>query len=255
MKVVKQRFCRAVTALIAASMITGCASDKTDTKLNVALHPDKPMRVFVGNCTINEPFLEGQDQAAIAAIGGILLSSLIKVGVDRIGTALENSAKARTATLISSLNFDATAKERPACIQIIRGKFKNDKHIGSGSDQPSTLGQWHVDRLPENVADASKFKENLAKNGAILASDPEFFFEGRFVFSEDFFGLCASARPSRTRSACHTRSHGREAGHFRPRYNPETGSRARKGLSHIRLASWHGRTEVRQILRATQETC
>ena len=121
---------------------------------------------YMGQCI----FVRG-GEAFPAAIGAAILPHLITEGVNYIGNALEEAAKAHTDTRLASVNFESSKQYFPGCVQIARGHFHSNK---------SALNFDWI----KNTKFGAKATQ-LQQSNILLASEPDFFFEGNFRISKD----------------------------------------------------------------------
>lgn len=145
----------AVCSAAAVLLLAGCAGGAPERG------PESSRRatqVFVGNCMT----VTGLESALFAT----LASSIISQGYNRIGTTLEASAAEQTWTVTGSTNFEASTASQPRCVQVVQGQFFQEAQQATGI--------WAAD------TPYASYVEQLKTRGILLATRPDFFFEGVF---------------------------------------------------------------------------
>ena len=127
----------ACCALLALSMLSGCA---TRTYRADASPPDAALttyqaQVAIGECVFRPP---GRDPALAGAVATALASGAIAQGVNYLGRAIEEAAKATNDRAVASRNVEVTAQTFGPCVQVVRGWF----HRGfvNAAQQANALG-------------------------------------------------------------------------------------------------------------------
>lgn len=123
------------------------------------------LQVAVGPCIMStDTATEKSERAGVVAA---MAAAAISKGVNYLGKAVTEAAAAKTWTLIGSRNFQATASDLPACVQVVHGRF--DRSGKSMTSWPAPAG-W-----PSDLA------ARLMARGIWLVSAPDFIFEGKIV--------------------------------------------------------------------------
>lgn len=147
-----------LAALVLAVLVSGCTHVTGGGSPPNGLSRDNAVydtRTSMGPCL-------GQAHASLA---GAIASSIVASGVNRIGAALEEAAKARTDTTLAQRNLLlSNGGQLGPCVFVARGWFNSGNGSGSG--------------LGEFAGDAAA----LRGLGLDLAAEPDFYFEGQ-VFS------------------------------------------------------------------------
>lgn len=121
------------------------------------------VQIGVGACvTTATPGGRGLADAAVGAI--------VSKGLNLLGNALAEAGKDKTSKAIGARNLAGGDIPLPACIQVVRGRFRTDAATGN---EPWLEGV------------RSGATPRLNANGIWLADKPDFFFEGAVVASGD----------------------------------------------------------------------
>ncbi|SFO36498.1 hypothetical protein [Sphingomonas sp. OK281] len=134
--------------------------------------------VSVGKCAFTEN--DGASDEGQKRILGAIAAAAISQGVNLIGKALGEAAKAKTWTVTAARNIEPSETTFPQCIQVVRGRM--------WAEAPATerTSSW---------TDGLEVSRNaLVANGTYPAATPDFFFEGEIIGSKDKTSL--AVRPT-----------------------------------------------------------
>jgi len=150
--------------------------------------------VALGECAL-VPLPEA---GPLAGLGAVLLSNAIAEGVNRIGTALQEAAKAQSWTVRASRNVEVSAKAFGPCVQIVRGWFYTT--AGIRAERTASARNW----LDKDFINEARYTA-LWQNSLWLAAPPDFAFEAIFDFSQDREALTLAPRYARLNAPITTR--------------------------------------------------
>ena len=155
--------------LIISLLTTGCAHFASDASPPKELSGDVlyDTQVILGACA------PGAESGLLAAG---LASSLIKVGVNRIGEAIKSAAGTETVFADARTTLEVRSKIGP-CITVSRGWFYRTDPRTSGS-------VFALDKSKGWPHDEGASKEYWSR-GLFIASVPDFFFQGAIITSYD----------------------------------------------------------------------
>lgn len=163
-------WCSAISLTLLAACST--TSDPAPQHKAVAANTYQGVQVGVGPCVTSQP-------PTGKGLTDSVLTALVSKGVNLLGNALNEAGKDKTWKAMASRNLPGGAAF-PACVQVIRGRFNTDK--------PAADGGW----LKAYAVPADAYKI-LTKNGLWPSDEPDFFFEGAIVLSDD--KTAATIRP------------------------------------------------------------
>jgi hypothetical protein len=106
-------------------------------------------------------------------LGSTVLTAMISKGVNLLGAALTAAGSDKTWKTTGSRNIEVGSGTFPACIQVVRGRFRTDAPLDAEPGWTSEMS------LPAGAYDT------LKSNGLWPAERPAFFFEGALVPSGD----------------------------------------------------------------------
>ena len=139
-----------------------------------------------GDCLFAEDPRRDADKGEIAILGSVL-ASVISQAVNRLGTALAESAKAKTWHQAGSANLEIGTGPQgvPACFVVMRGDFYLSK-------PPGYTSEWAA-VLPANLRQAAAARLDVG-HGVWPKGTPDFFLEGWLRPSSD--GSALAFRPT-----------------------------------------------------------
>lgn len=149
-----------IAAVIAILALPTMAKSSAVTQVDVT----KGMQIGIGQCV--------SQTAPGKGIAAAVLPALISKGVNLLGNALTQAGQEKVWMSLGSRNVEFT-NVYPACIQIVRGRFKTTEALSS-----APLGFQDLS-LPSTAYD------QLVRNGIWLSDKPDFFFEGAIITSEN----------------------------------------------------------------------
>jgi len=135
--------------------------------------------VSVGKCAFTRDDAAADDGQK--RILGAIAAAAISQGVNLIGKAIGEAAKAKTWTATGARNIEPSETTFPQCIQVVRGMMWSELPAAGAATLP-----W-LDGL-------ETARKALAANGTYPAVAPDFFFEGEIIGSKDKTSL--AVRPT-----------------------------------------------------------
>jgi hypothetical protein len=158
MKMISSILIAAAIAILAPPLVM--AKSPVVTQIDVT----KGMQIGIGQCV--------SQTAPSKGIAAAVLPALISKGVNLLGNALSQAGQEKVWMSLGSRNVEFT-NVYPACIQIVRGRFKTTEALSSAPPGFQDLS------LPSTA-----YKQ-LVRNGIWISDKPDFFFEGAIITSEN----------------------------------------------------------------------
>lgn len=170
-----RRSCAALSGAMAVFLVAACntTSAPTSSREPAGANLVTGVQVALGACVTTQP-------PTGKGLADTVLTSLVSKGVNLLGNALTEAGKDRTWKAMGSRNLPGGSAAFPACVQVVRGRFR--------TDTPAAEAPWL-----SQYAVVSNAYELLKTNGLWPADNPDFFFEGAIVTSED--KTAATIRP------------------------------------------------------------
>ena len=176
--------CRiALGVLVALVAISGCATRtyRADAAPTTGAPPTLyGTQVAIGECVFKPP---GRAPAVAGAIATALASGAIAQGVNHLGRAIEEAAKATNDRVVASRNLEVSAQTFGPCVQVVRGVFYRGfddpaQRKGTFEDATRTWARGAFGVLDEGRLSA------LWQRRLWVAAQPDFVFEAEIVPSD-----------------------------------------------------------------------
>lgn len=183
------------TMLLTALVLVSCASVQP-TQADATIKPvsiSDTRVVHSNDCVFGLP--DKKRSAIAVAIGGQLLASGIKIGLNKFGAALRAAGSEKTFTTIRSANIDYDPSRPPACIYIVQGEFLVDGtsaareflELTDGSPKCEVPWAAEFSTVARTLRAAKSYcvARKLVESGIFLSGTPEFFFEAKVKMSSN----------------------------------------------------------------------